>query len=53
MEAFEVGVRIDEKADLVWPVAVTPRGSAEQVTEGASRPQSVRPHEKALTKNGH
>ncbi len=32
MQVFEVRVRIDEKADLVWPVTVTPRGSAEQVT---------------------
>jgi hypothetical protein len=37
MQVFDVGERVDEKVDLVWPVAVTPLGSAEQVTKGAAR----------------
>lgn len=42
MQLFEVGARIDEKADLVWPVAVTPLGSAKQVTEGGARSRQRR-----------
>jgi len=38
MQVFEVGVRIDEKVDLVRPVAVMPHGSAKQVTEDTTHP---------------
>jgi len=55
MRVFEVRVRIDEKADLVWPVTLTPRGSAEQVT-GAPGSQALAAsgwRAKSLTETGH
>jgi hypothetical protein len=55
MRVFEVRVRIDEKADLVWPVTVTPRGSAEQVTgaPGSQAPGGKRMARESLTETGH
>lgn len=35
MQVFLIDDRIDEKVDPVRPAAVTPQGSAEQVSEGA------------------